>query len=181
MNKGRARAGVERGVRLAWFLASLFLMLLWTAPSVSAHAERTESRPAPRSQESVAPTEIKISFTEPPTADSQVSVLDGCGNDVVSDVSSAGTAMTISLAEGQPGQWKVETSVISGLDGHPTRDSWRFAVEGEPDCSVAAPEPDEGDGEDPEPSGGGFPILVVVGGAALIGLAVLARVLTSKH
>ena len=156
-------------------------MLLWTAPSVSAHAERTESRPAPRSKEGVAPTEIRISFTEPPTSDSQVSVFDGCGDDVVSEVSSAGTDMTISLGDGQPGQWKVETSVISGLDGHPTRDAWRFVVEGEPDCSAAARGPEEGTDEEPEPSGGGLPILVVVGGAALIGLAILARVLTSKN
>lgn len=177
---GRSRWSEGRGARLASFFACAFLMLFWMAPSAFAHAERTESSPAPRSQQNEVPAEISISFTEPPTADSQVSVLDGCGNDVATDVSSAGTDMTITLGDAQPGQWTVETSVISGLDGHRTDDSWRFQVKGEADCSAAAPEPEVGPEEESDSGGGGFPILIVIGGAAVIGLAVLARVLTSK-
>jgi methionine-rich copper-binding protein CopC len=181
MNAGR----IERSRLLA---AVLFLIALTAAfsavltPSAFAHAERTESRPAPRSESDAVPTEVSISFTEPPTSDSKVSVLDGCGDEVVEDVVSAGTEMTISLREGQPGRWKVETTVISGLDGHPKSDSWGFRVAGQADCSADPdPAPSEdaaGPGRENETEdGGGFPVLVLVGGAAVIGIAVLVRVL----
>ena len=181
MDAGRGELSISVRVALC-LLGSTAALLAVLAPSAFAHAERTESRPAPRSESDSVPTEISISFTEPPTSDSRVSVLDGCGDEVVGDVESAGTEMTISLTGGQPGRWKVETTVISGLDGHPKSDSWGFRVAGQADCSEdPAPAPTDDAGasgpENEADEGGGFPVLVLVGGAAVIGMAVLVRVL----
>ena len=78
---------------------------------------------------------------------------------------------------GQPGRYKVETQVVSGLDGHETSDEWSFKVSGTKDCSAAPPEDDTGDeGGDEEESGVGSAALLVAGGAVvLIGIAAAIR------
>lgn len=119
-----------------------------------AHAERISSAPEEKARLAEAPAEVSVSFTEPPIADADFQVLDGCGNDVVEDLDVQGTDITAALSGGQPGRWKVDFHVVSGIDGHATKDAFRFAVRGGADCDaepspppdVAAPDQDEDDG-----------------------------------
>jgi methionine-rich copper-binding protein CopC len=138
-----------------------------------AHAERASSRPDAGSKAATAPGSLVVTFTEPPTGDAAVEVLDGCGRDVVSDVQVQNYEITATLAAGQPGRWEVRTNVISAIDGHNTRDRWAFSVRGEADCSAAetpAPEATEADDED-EGGGGALP-LIAIGAATLVLVAV---------
>jgi methionine-rich copper-binding protein CopC len=138
-----------------------------------------DSRPKAGREVSEAPSAIEIDYTEPPTSESTVTVQDGCKNDIVSDVSVSGLTLTAALDVGQPGRWKVRFAVISGLDGHPTRDAYSFVVEGEADCSAK-----DGDGPrsaPPEEGGGSGTLLLLVAGSALVlaGFAFAIRSRTS--
>lgn len=152
------------------------------ASPASAHAERSASTPKEGARVAAPPETLAITFTEPPTGDAVIEVADGCGRDVVADHDVQNLEITATLAEGQPGEWTVSTNVISGVDGHNTRDRWTFEVRGKADCS--APEtapPDEAAGQDEEgddEGGGGSALpLLAVGGAtlALIVVGLLLR------
>jgi methionine-rich copper-binding protein CopC len=160
-------------------IAAVFMAVFFAIPNDAfAHAERLTSRPEAGADLQEAPTELAISFSEPPTGDSVVEVVDGCGNDLVQEVKVQNQDITAQLAKGQPGTWKVQSSVVSGVDGHPTKDSWRFAVAGEADCSQRA-SGQTADGK--EDDGGDFPVIPVVIGAVLVlGVAVMLRVLTGR-
>lgn len=138
------------------------------------HAQLKDSRPKAGQEVPQPPAAIEIDYTEPPTSDAIVKVQDGCRNEIVSDVSVSSTTLTATLEEGQPGRWKVRYEVISGLDGHPSRNNYSFVVAGERDCS-------SGDGEGPRPApkddDGSGSLLLLVGGAAvvLVGLAFVIR------
>ena len=164
----------------------LLLMVAGALPA-SAHAERVESRPAEGEKADAPPEELYIRFTEPPTGDAVVSVLDGCEREVVTGIDVSNQEITAALETGQPGKWKASIRLISGLDGHPTTDKWRFSVAGEPDCSPEEPDGDEkpdGTASEPDegPSGGvsSTVIIGVIGGLALIGVAVLVRSLGDR-
>lgn len=167
----------RRALRGAFSLLTFLLLMVAGALPASAHAERVESRPAEGEKADAPPEELYIRFTEPPTGDAVVSVLDGCDREVVSDIEVSNQEITAALEAGQPGKWKASLRLISGLDGHPTTDKWRFSVAGSPDCSepeVAAP---DARAEDDETDGSGNSALLIglVASAALVGVAILVR------
>ena len=145
----------------------LGVMLVHAAPA-SAHAERIRSKPDEGERASAPPAALRIDFSEPPIGDARFVVLDGCGNDVVQEIDVHGTTIDATLRDGQPGDWRVETRVVSGVDGHATSDSWSFSVRGAPDCSEqpdATPPPSAGDDDDS--SGGEGTFLLVFAGLTL--------------
>lgn len=162
-----------------WLPILVLAFLVGSATPALAHAERSGSTPDDGERLKSAPNNMRIEFTEPPIADAAFEVLDGCGRDVVQGIEVQGTEITASLAEGQPGEWSVRTQVVSGIDGHSTKDRWAFSVTGTEDCEA---EPDPGDG-DPEASaeditddGGSFPLLAFAAGTLLvIALALMLR------
>jgi methionine-rich copper-binding protein CopC len=169
--------------RAAAALAAAAVVLgLAQAGPARAHAERSTSSPKEGARLGARPDELHITFTEPPTGDARVAVLDECGRDVVADVQVQNFEITATLAAGQPGTWRVDSNVISAVDGHATRDRWTFEVRGEADCS--APEttgPGASAGDDDEDDGGGgvpVPVLVLIGATVLlvvVGLALRGR------
>lgn len=164
--------------RPALLAAVLWLVVAPAAP-VLAHAERAGSTPEEGERVPRVPTSLAITFTEPPTGDAVVEVSDGCGRDVVSDVQVQNLEITAALAEGRPGKWTVHTNVISGIDGHNTRDRWSFTVRGEPDCAAAETiAPDAAGDEDDE--GGGSPVALIAIGAATLALVALGLVLRGR-
>lgn len=163
--------------RPALLAGALLFVLAWAAPA-AAHAERSSSRPEEGVTVARAPGALSITFTEPPTGDAVVEVADGCGRDVVSDVEVQNFAITASLADGQPGKWTVRTNVISGVDGHNTRDRWTFGVRGEADCSAPQTDaPDAAAGDDDDEGGGSAVPLLAIGAAtvALIAIGLVLR------
>jgi methionine-rich copper-binding protein CopC len=149
-------------------IAALAAVLLQAAPA-GAHAERSASTPKEGATVAAPPEALNITFTEPPTGDAVVEVSDGCGRDVVVDLEVQNFEITAVLAEGRPGRWTVQSNVISGVDGHNTRDRWTFEVRGEADCSAPETEaPDEATGDDDDEGGGSSALpLLAIGGATL--------------
>lgn len=147
--------------------------LLGGATPALSHAERAASTPKEGAAMATAPKTLKITFTEPPTGDAVVEILDGCGNDVLAGLEVQNFEITAALGEGQPGKWEVRTNVISGVDGHNTRDRWSFDVRGEPDCSAPETPGPDASGEDLEPDdeGGGSLPLIALGGATVLLIA----------
>lgn len=164
----------ERGWPLALVVA---LWLVATTASAFAHAERSASTPDEGTRVEAAPSSLKIEFTEPPIADANFEVWDGCGRDVVEGIEVQGTGITASLAEGQPGSWSVRTQVVSGIDGHATKDRWRFLVAGEADCEAEpGPGATSAGGENgKEEAGGSFLLMFAAGTLVVIALALLVR------
>lgn len=147
------------------------------AAPASAHAERSASKPEEGARLSAAPSNLRITFTEPPTGDAVAEVLDGCGRNVATDVQAQNLEVDVELAPGQPGKWTVKTNVISGLDGHNTRDRWTFDVRGEADCSAPESAPPQATGDEDEEGGGSIvPLVAIVGGTlALVVVGLLLR------
>ena len=154
------------------------LLALQASPA-SAHAERIGSKPDEGARVGAPPSTLRIDFSEPPIGDARFVVLDGCERDVVSGIDVSDTTIDATLAEGQPGEWKVETRVVSGVDGHATSDNWSFAVRGETDCEAEPPDvetsppPNAGDEEDE--GGGNFLLIFAAGTLVVIALALLLR------
>lgn len=159
---------------MAAVVAAVMAAVMAAAAPAYAHAERAASTPKEGTRVAAPPKALNVTFTEPPTGDAVVEVIDGCGRDVVADVRVQNFEITATLAEGQPGRWTVSTNVISGVDGHNTRDRWTFGVRGLPDCSAAETQAPAAGGEDDEDEGGGSSALplLLVGGATLALVAV---------
>jgi methionine-rich copper-binding protein CopC len=156
--------------------AALVLLSFVAAPRAFGHAERAATTPEVGARVDEVPGTVSVSYTEPPAGNPVFHVLDGCGDDVVQDLKVQDMTIDATLAGGQPGAWKVEWRVISGVDGHDSRDSYSFRVAGQKDCSVAAPSPsDRADDSDDGGSGASVLLPVAIGGAVLIGLALLLR------
>lgn len=159
-------------VVLAWVLAG-------AAPAL-AHAERTGSTPEERSRVTAPPAEVSVTFTEPPVADADLQVLDGCDRDVVDDLEVQGTEITAALAGGQPGRWRVEFHVVSGIDGHPTRDAFTFRVRGAADCSEEEEPPPAAEDDDAGDDDGGGGLLIALFAGGTVVLVLLALVLRGR-
>ena len=181
---GRGPVSPEGASALVRFaVLALFLFLL--APSTAfAHAERVSSTPKESARVQRVPAKLAISFSEPPTGDSNLEVLDGCGNDVVDEILVQNMDVSATLQRGQPGNWEVRSSVVSGVDGHQTDDTWSFRVAGPKDCSKA---PSDGGGDRPRAGGdddddeSSFPVVpIAIGVAALLVVAIGLRVLTGR-
>ena len=154
-------------------------LLVHAAPA-SAHAERIRSKPDEGERASAPPAALRIDFSEPPIGDARFIVLDGCGNDVVEEIDAHGTTIDATLRDGQPGDWQVETRVVSGVDGHATSDAWSFSVRGSPDCSEEPEEtPPASAGDEDEDPGGDGTFLLVFAGLTLVAI-VLALALRRK-
>lgn len=169
-------------MRVAAVLAVTIVLGLAQGGPARAHAERATSSPKEGARLRAAPDELHVTFTEPPTGDATVSVLDGCDREVVIDVEVQNFEITAPLSAGQPGTWRVDTNVISAVDGHNTHDRWAFEVRGEPDCSAPdSPAPDAApDEEDEEDGGGGLPVPVIVLGGATVVLIALGLALRGR-
>ncbi len=124
--------------RPALALALATYIVLMTAQQAFAHAQYRESQPPRNESVGRPPDQVSISFTEPPAGDAEAEVIDGCGSDVSGEVASRGDNLTIAVSDGQPGEWTVDYSVISLVDGHPTDGDFSFRVKGNPDCEAAA-------------------------------------------
>jgi methionine-rich copper-binding protein CopC len=163
------------------------VLVLFSPAAAWAHGDAITTVPAAGDRVRSLPKFVEIDFTEPPTQDSHYEVIDGCGDDVLAAVSGDGNLRHLSLAGGEPGKWKVTYRVISATDGHPTRDRFSFRVAGSKDCREPAP----GDDETPDIGEAGAPIEsddgsgfsagpILIGGAAILILAVVIRVLASR-
>ncbi|MDQ3915354.1 MAG: copper resistance protein CopC [Actinomycetota bacterium] len=163
-------------MRAAALVAATMVLGLAQAGPARAHAERSASSPKEGATLGAAPDELQVTFTEPPTGDAAVTVVDGCGRDVVADVEVQNFDLTVPLAAGQPGKWNVETNVISAVDGHDTRDRWTFRVRGERDCSAPESAPPGAAADDDDDGGIPMPLLALGGATvALVALGLMLR------
>ena len=165
------------------------LCVVFAGPAL-AHGDIERLRPEAEEVKNKAPDHVMITFTEAPTKDGRVKVLDGCGEEMTREKYVQGRTLHVFLNEGAPGEWNVSYNVISAVDGHKTNGQYSFTVKGEPACEEPAPEASEtaaepsGDadtasGPDTTPTSdesGGIPVAMVgIGVLALIGIAFLVR------
>ncbi len=146
-----------------------------------AHAAYQSSIPEPRARLEAAPESITVNYAEPPTTDSVFSVIDGCGRDVARDVEILNRTIEASVDDAQPGQWTVEWTVLSAVDGHTTRDQFKFTVDGEADCSAAAPDDDVADDGPTPDAGGGSLVPYLIGAVVLVALAAGLRMVAGRE
>jgi copper transport protein len=117
--------------RLLTALGAAFGAVLLSAAPVAAHAELLTADPAPNSSVTVAPTELRLTFTEAvdPTSVT-VEVRDGIGALVVgvgtSRTGDSGEVILVSLPVLEPDTYSVTYSIISDEDGHPTGGVYAF-------------------------------------------------------
>lgn len=160
-------------------------LLFVAAGTASAHGGLGASTPEDGARLGKPPRRVSMTFSEAPTKDSVLKVVDGCRRDVVTATSVDGDELTGAIGDAQPGRWKASYRVISAEDGHLTKGTLSFTVGGKKDCN-----PDEADGTTPpEPPGegdgggstappgedGSFPVVPVAVGAAglvIVGLVV---------
>lgn len=150
-----------------------------------AHAFLESATPAEGSRLQNAPTELRLSFTEPiEVAFSSVTVTGPSGQNVAEAIAQTGITSSITVplsGELEPGDYTVEWRVLS-IDTHTTNGQFQFTVLGDPstapqqesrasnESGTATPEADaEDEDEDGDDAGGfgwGWPIAigVVVGG-----------------
>lgn len=115
----------------------------------SAHAAYKDSDPPDESTVASPPSSVWAEFTEPVTMDSSLSVTDPCGARVDNgDSRVTGARITISMEGRAAGTYTVSFSVISAVDGHPTRGSFTFTSTGGDPCP-GAEEPSEEPPEEP--------------------------------
>jgi methionine-rich copper-binding protein CopC len=173
-------------------LAAVVVAIVLGAPGAAvAHGDVEATDPADGAHPVQAPTEVEITFAQPPTADSKFEVEDGCDEDVLAEVRRQGATVALQISPGgSTGSWMVRYRVISATDGHLTRGNFSFLVgRGPLLCDEDEPEIDETPGG-PSPGGGGaagdgdgtdFPIVpVVVGGGVILALAVAVRMMSAR-
>lgn len=167
-------------------VVAVIVLLLWPLDALG-HGELKRALPPADSVLRRPPPHVMLTFTEPPTKDSKIEVLDGCQRDVVEQVILAKSTAHIYLrGGGQPGIWQVGYQVISKTDGHPEKGALHFAVRGKVDCDAETREPSPSPslaaaGDDPDGGGSSRPlILVAVAGAIAVGIAALVRLTTAR-
>ena len=146
--------------------------VLFPATTALAHSALKGSEPKADARLDAAPSTLRLEFSEPPISADNLVVEDGCGNDVVTSADVDNGDIVAELAEGQPGKWKVSSRVVSVVDGHETKDGFRFTVEGETDCTAATAPPERERDEE----GSALPLLLALGGGTAL-LVVIAYVL----
>lgn len=178
---GGARANPAPRARIALIfgVTAVVVALAGLHTPAFAHAERVSSHPEEGDRLKEAPSKVSIEFSEPPAADASLQVVDGCGNDVAGEVQVANQGISVPIDGGQPGKWKVDSTVVSGLDGHETRDSWTFSVGGKADCSQGGGGGRARGGGDEDESS--FPVIpVVIGAVVVLAVALLLRAVTGR-
>lgn len=163
---------------------------LSTPPGALAHGLVESSDPQDGATVAQPPPVVSIEFTEAPAPESEFELLDGCGDDVLAEVTGEGRHAELNAASGEPGRWRARYQVVSGVDGHLTRGGLSFRVRGKADCGRQAPEDPspEGTSEDdaaPPPSqpsdGEGVPVVpIAVAGAVILGGALAVRFLSAR-
>jgi len=191
--------------KAGWSAVVALVILCLGAGTALAHGETVKTDPKNKAEVAM-PSLVSVTLTEPPTPESQISITDGCGREVVSDISVKDKTLRAAVGDAQPGWWSAAYRVISAVDGHLTEDDWNFTVEGAVNCGgdedEAEPtetpldedEPGVDDDSPAEDDGarasdtdaasdtddGGFPVLpLVVGAAVVVGLAALVRAKTA--
>lgn len=178
----------SRGIVLA---AAVFLLALWPVSALG-HGETTTTDPEAGASLGRSPKTVSVTLSEPPAENAQFTVTDGCGDTVSSDPQVDGDTLSTTISGGEPGKWEAGYRVVSSVDGHMTKDTFGFKVDGKTDCSADEPKEPKGSGDDGEAGdgeGGGtargpgdeddgssFPIVPVAAGTvALVGLALVIR------
>jgi methionine-rich copper-binding protein CopC len=147
-------------------------MIVTSAPAF-AHAALTKATPKDGAKLDAVPETVEIDYAEPPTTDTRFSVIDGCGNDVANNVDVLNQSITADVSTGQPGDWQVEWSVVSAVDGHLTKDGVAFTVDGDADCDQAAGEDVQ---TDDDSEGSSIPVIpIAVATAVILAIAVALR------
>jgi len=194
--------------RAGWSAVVALVTLCLDAGTALAHGETVKADPKHKAEVAM-PDLVSVTLTEPPTPDSRISITDGCGQEVASNISVKDETLRAAVGDAQPGRWRAAYRVISAADGHLTEDDWSFTVEGAASCGGGGGDeaeptetpPDEDGAEtdadddapveddgaraaDTDPASdsddGGFPVLpVVIGAVAVVGLAALVRVKTA--
>jgi hypothetical protein len=195
MSRMIGRRGDARIGRVGSSLAVLASFLLIPSPA-HAHSELESSRPADGSKPKKPPAHIVLNFSETPAENSVVKISDPCTRNLVGDSFVAGKAFHVQIDGGTGGKYRVDYSLISAEDGHPTKGTFSFTVKGPADCSPDEPddEPknDKGnDDDDVAASSDSDPasdeddssspmIPIALGGLGLVVVAALARFATRK-
>lgn len=171
-------------------VALLFALSVVLSGVALAHGDIQSTDPEEGSHPVDPPDEVRITFTQAPTADSRFEVVDGCDNDVLAGVSGEGPNAVLEIEGGSTGAWTVRYRVISSVDGHPSRGNFSFLV-GRGPLNCDEPTPDVTEDVPPEaapsppsddPSGGtGFPVIpLLLGGAAVVAVAFAVRMFASR-
>lgn len=126
------------------------LVMVGSAAGVAdAHATYLRSNPAADARLVRAPTEVRVTFSEPPDPrTSELAVFDAAGRRVdrgVTSLSDEENGLVVALTEIRDGGYTVAWTVLSTVDGHTTRGSFAFAVG---DAPLPAP-PDVGPAYEP--------------------------------
>jgi len=108
-------------------------VLLLMGGAAAAHANYVRSNPASDARLTKPPTEVRVTFSEPPDArGSDVAVLDLSGNRLdkrdVTLVSDDANTLRVSLGAIGDGGYLVAWTVLSAVDGHETKGVFAFAV-----------------------------------------------------
>lgn len=158
-------------------LLALIAVLAFGAPA-AAHSELEAATPKPNAHLKAAPSKLVMSFSEVPSKDSVIEVLDGCKRSVVQTTTVSQSDLDIAVATGQPGKWKVSYRVISAEDGHLTQGSYSFEVAGSADCGKKTKPAGGGGSQGATSDGGGgdFPVVpVAVAGVVIVGVGLAVR------
>jgi len=117
---------------LAWAAALAIMGAAAVATPASAHANYVKSNPAADARLVKAPTEVRISFSEPPDPKgSQIQVLDeqgtrwDLGDTTASDESNG---LKVGMKAIGDGGYTVAWTTVSAVDGHETKGSFAFVV-----------------------------------------------------
>lgn len=166
----------NRASRYGALLMLGIAMMLVQAGTAWGHAALQSSDPENEARLDAAPPSVIVNYAEPPTKASVFQVFDGCNSDVASDVTILNDTIEATVADGQPGRWRVEWRVISAVDGHLTTDAVAFRVDGEPDCTDVAVDQST---DDEEGSEGGLPLVpLAIATLVVVAVATVIRVLS---
>ena len=155
------------------------VVVVGTAAPAWGHATLEGSEPAAGAKVDAVPATVGMSFAEPPTKDSKVTITDGCKRDVAGTLDILNSEIDATVVAGaQPGRWRVEATVVSAVDGHATTSDFSFRVTGTADCSMPTERPTE-QAAPPNEDSSSLPVVpLAVATAALVGVALLARMRT---
>jgi methionine-rich copper-binding protein CopC len=109
--------------------------LLAVAAPAWGHGREVKTDPKRNAELRRPPAAVTIELTEAATDEAVVKVTDGCNWNVAAHIAVSEETITAHLERGRPGEYHVDWSVVSAVDGHPTKGAFSFSVEGKPDCS----------------------------------------------
>lgn len=179
---------MKAGARWSCVLVLVLVCLLLALGTAWGHGEVVSRTPPAGKVLRKAPRHVYVTFTEAPSREARMRVVDGCGNNVVKRLERIETTLHVDVAKGgAPGRWRVTYDIISDEDGHKTEGGYSFRVRGdaggcqEGNGSGPSDAAHYGGGASLPPEDSGFPLIpVVAGGVALVGLALVARVLQAR-